>query len=459
MKPTYLLLVAGLLTTIAPNGARADEKDEIQALRAEIHALEQRLDALEQRKPVAAPAVAPAKVGPAKSTADTLQSTARISAGENGLVVASTDGQDVVHVGAQLQLDSREFLGDGGGVLNNSFLLRRARPTIDGTIDKIYSFTFLPEFGGTSPVAIFDVYGGIALSDELQFRLGKFKSPIGLEQLQQDAWTSFSERSLVTNLVPNRDVGLQAGGALAGGWINYQVALLNGVPDAANTSNADFDNDKDLDARVFLTPGNGLGVGIAGNVGREKGASGVASGYKTDGQQTFFKYASTVVADGEDWRLSPQAYWYAGPFNALAEYVVSTVNVRPTATAAKTQLQNTAWQLTAGWVLTGEAATFDGVKPAEPFSWRDGRWGAWQIEARYADLKIDPNAFPLFASPSVNAREASAWGIGINWYLNPIVRINQDFFDTSFSNGVPVSGTQILRQDEKALITRFQIAF
>jgi phosphate-selective porin OprO/OprP len=167
-----------------------------------------------------------------------------------------------------------------------------------------------------------------------------------------------------------------------------------------------------------------------------------------------------VVADGQVWRVSPQAYYYHGPVGALAEYVVSTVNVRPTAGGSKSQLENKAWQAEVGYVITGENATYTGVTPAEPFSWADGTWGAWQVVARYADLKIDSKAFPLFASTATNAKEASAWGAGVNWYLSGTVRISQDFFDTRFTKAGPAAPTtQILQHNEKTLITRVQLAF
>ena len=89
----------------------------------------------------------------------------------------------------------------------------------------------------------------------------------------------------------------------------------------------------------------------------------------------------------------------------------------------------------------------------------NGRRGAWQIVARYSDLKIDRKTFPLFASPSANAGEASSLGVGLNWYLSKTVRTSLDYFQTHFTNPVPASSLQILRQDEQALITRFQLNF
>jgi len=447
-------------------GVRADEADDIRQLRQEIQLLEQKLSALEQ-KDAERDRLATAATAPTPAATPT-PTGAQVSIGSSGLRAASPDGTQFIHLGAVVQFDSRVFFGDGGGVLNNTFILRRARLYFDGNLDPTTSFQFVPDFGGTAAPTIYDANFTVALDPEVQFKFGKFKSPIGLEQLQQDAYTAFAERSLATNLVPNRDLGVQLGGTLFGGTTSYQLALLNGVPDAANSTNQDFDNDKDVDGRVFVqpfaaqkdSPIQGLAAGVAASAGREKGASAVTAGDKTDGQQTFFKYNAAVVGDGEVWRVSPQADYYEGPFGALAEYVVSTVNVRPTAAGAKAQLENKAWDVQAGWVLTGENSTFAGVTPQHPFNWQNGTWGAWQAVVRYADLKIDPKAFPLFASTTTNAQEASSWDGGINWFLSRTVRIDLDYFLTHFElPTAAVSATQILRQDEKALVTRVQLFF
>ena len=88
------------------------------------------------------------------------------------------------------------------------------------------------------------------------------------------------------------------------------------------------------------------------------------NGYVTDGQQQFFAFNATTVADGEHWRVAPQTYYYVGPFSLLGEYTISAQNVRQTvAPFQQALLRNTGWQVAAGWVLTGEDATFTGVTP------------------------------------------------------------------------------------------------
>ncbi|HVW20243.1 MAG TPA: porin [Opitutaceae bacterium] len=473
MKPHHrnrIALAALSLLAIAP-ASRADDAAEIKALQAQIQALQDKVNLLARKQEIAdANSAAAAKALP------------KVSVGETGLGVASPDGGSSLHLGSLVQFDSREFLQDGGGVANNGFFLRRARIIVDGKLNQIYSYQFVPEFGNGSggaatTVSILDANLTIAPTRALQFKFGKYKTPLGLEELQSDSYTFFTERSLVTDLEPNRDVGAQIQGSLENGALSYSLGLFNGTPDALSSSgNSDFDNDKDVVGRLFLTPFinrkdsplQGLGFGVAASEGREKTHSAVTSGYKSDGQQTFFSYGGAVYADGEVWRFSPQAYYYAGPFGFLGEYVASAVNLRPnapsaTASPAKTQLINRAGSIAGSWVLTGEDASYAGVTPAHPFSWANGTWGAWQVAARWEQLKIDPRAFagssPL-ASPATTANEATAVGAGLSWYLNRAVRITTDFYDTRFHvTAANASTPQVLRHDEKAIDSRVQLSF
>ena len=449
------LLLAALATGAIPLRA-ADETDaEIRALREQIRRLDERLRQLEQKQQLKEQETAAAKAAP------------KVSVTDKGFTFASADGANAVSIRGLVQLDSRLFFGDGGGIANNTFVLRRARPIVEGTLGKIYSFQFVSEFGGTGGPSILDANWGVALSKAVQVKFGKFKAPVGLEWLQSDSWTFFDERSLATNLVPNRDLGIQVSGSVRDGVVTYAAGVFNGVADGTTSTNADFDNDKDVIGRLWLqpwkghegSPWRGLAFGAGASLGRNKTSSGLTAGYKTDGQQTFFRYRSGTAADGRIWRWSPQAEYRNGPFGAMGEYVVSAVNVRPAGGGAKTELQNKAWHLAAGYVLTGEDSSYSGVIPRAPFSWEDGTWGAWEIAVRYANLQIDDRAFPLLADPAANANEASAVGLGLNWYLSRTVRTTFDYYRTRFANKAPTSSNPILRQDEQAFITRFQLSF
>jgi phosphate-selective porin OprO/OprP len=421
--------------------------DELSQLRDQIKALEKKLLVLERKQEL---------------------QDERVAITDRGATLSSTDGANAVRLRGLVQLDSRQFFGDGG-ITNNAFVLRRARLVSEGVLAKNYSFQIVSEFGGGSP-AIVDANLGWTVSPALQFKLGRFKSPVGLELLQSDSWTFFNERSIVTNLVPNRDLGVTASGDILGGKLNYTVGILGGVADGASTTNSDFDNEKDVVARFWASPFKddtgsalrGLSFGVSGSYGREKTTAGRTGGYRTDGQQTFFSYLATTITDGPNWRVSPQLDYRNGAFGLQSEYVASTVNVRAAANAKLTELRNQAWQVSVGYVLTGENSSYNGVVPATDFNLAKGTWGAFEVAGRYADLKVDDAAFPLYASPAVSAAGAASVGLGLNWYLSKAVRFTFDYYQTSFDRapGAPATPTNVVvRQDEKSLITRFQVSF
>ena len=306
----------------------------------------------------------------------------------------------------------------------------------------------------------------------------KYKPPVGLEQLQQDQWLFFAERGLPSDLVPQRDVGLQLSGDLFGGIVSYAGGIFNGVVD---NGIADFDtwDSKDGVARIFLQPFKttdldplkGLGFGVAGTIGNQQFTSSSTNlpTYKTTGQLTFFSYRSGVAPNGTEFRGTPQAYYYWGPLGLLGEYVVSEQDVQ--AGAVHDQLRNKAWQAQASFVLTGENATYNGVIPRRPFDPKKGGWGALELVGRYGDLRIDPDAFSTaptaanlrFADPTKSAQEAREWGVGLNWYLNRSVKLVLDYEQTTFNGGAGTATATTYnirdRQTEQVIITRAQISF
>ncbi len=152
--------------------------------------------------------------------------------------------------------------------------------------------------------------------------------------------------------------------------------------------------------------------------------------------------------------LSPQAYYYYGPFTLLGEYVVSNQQVKRGAAAA--ELQNTGWDISGGWVLAGDTASDAGVTPQHPFNLHDGGWGVWPLVARYAELNVGDAAFPMFASPATSASAARAWSLGLNWWLNWNVRIRCSFSRTTFTGG-PTG--PVTKKPEELLFTCIQLAF
>lgn len=437
---------------IAPvDGAAPDGLAELDR---RLRAVEQGLDERDRQQAVAASQPAPA---PKPQPEITL-------AADKGASIRSADGKVQLKLGALVQADHRVFIDDDERPQNDTFLWRRIRPTLEGSWGELVGFRITPEFAGDS-ASIVDAYVDLRFSPAATVRAGKVKGPVGLERLQGGGATALVERGFPTELAPNRDLGVQLQGALAQSRVNYVVGVYNGAPDGRDSPTSNPDGKFELAGRLFFEPWkgtdsalSGLGFGIGASTGDKQGAgNSFLPRYRTQGQATFFSYLGTVVADGEHTRWSPHAYWYAGPVGLLGEYIRSKQEVVDTATAARASLDHSAWSLSGSWVVTGEKASHRGVKPNRPFApGAEGGWGAFELVARYGELDVDDAAFPLFALPSASASEASAWALGLNWYLTGHLKLAASYGHTSFTGGGPGGGD---RQDEKIFFTRAQFAF
>ncbi len=468
-------------TPPAPDNSTAAQAAEIAALKKEVQELAQKVEAL-QGQPTAIQSHSSYQDLDQKvkilerereedqaDAAASVKTQPKISLSANGFSFGSADSNFVATLHGMIQADSRTFfVGHAVNNANDGFLLRRARPIFTGTVFHDFDFNLTPEFGG-SAVQILDAYVNYHFDPAWQLEAGKFKSPVGLEQLQADPYTSFNERSLANDLVPNRDLGAELHGELFGGVLSYAAGIFDGAPDyIGTTANVDADDGKAFAGRFFIQPWKtssvdalkGLGAGLGGSYEYDRnGASGLTTGYTTDGQQKFFTYGGTTAPDGTHWRISPQGYYYYGPFGLLGEYVISDQRVSLTTAGAKpVDLQNTAWEISAGWVLTGEDAGYNGVTPLHPFNLHNGGWGAWQVVARYADLDVDDDAFKDGFAAAGSASEARAWSLGLNWYLNRNIRLNTSFSHTTFSLYHGAS-TSVTKQPEDVLFTRIQLSF
>lgn len=382
-----------------------------------------------------------------------------VSVSDKGAALRSGDGDHEIRIRGLLQGDGR-FFGGGAGA-NDTFLLRTARPTLEGTLGRWIGFRFTPEFAGDS-ASIVDAYADLRFSPAATVRVGKFTSPVGLERLQSSSSLAAVERALASELLPNRDIGVQLQGEAAGGRLSYALGVFNGAVDGRDAATTNPDDEFEYAGRLFLEPLKdsggfwaGLGFGIGASTGEARGAGNLLPRYRTPGQQTFFAYRAGVEGDGRRRRWSPQAWFHRGPFGLQAEYASSRQEVRLDAAAA--EVEATAWQATLSWVLTGEDAGYRGVaRPSRPFAPGRGGWGAWELVARYGRLEVDQAAFPVFADPDASARRAAGWTAGVNWYLNSNLKLVVNYLHTGFEGGA-AGGAD--RADEKAVFTRLQVAF
>jgi phosphate-selective porin OprO and OprP len=270
------------------------------------------------------------------------------------------------------------------------------------------------------------------------------------------------ERSIVTELVPRRDIGVQL--SAGGQKLAWAAGFFNGVIDGGG-GDEDPDGKQDFAARVFSHPFTGddrdgplegLGVGLAASYGSTDGSADVPllPGYRSPGGNVVFSYrtgADGTFADEDRLRVSPQFYWYRGPFGLMGEAARVSQGVRRLGAGfdRAATLDHDAWQLTGNWFLTGETAGY-----------RDpSAEGAIELVARVSGLKSDADSFSAgaasFADPADAVGRADTRAVGVNWYPVAGIKASLSYQLTTFSGGAPGGD----RPDEKVLLARLQLYF
>lgn len=382
-----------------------------------------------------------------------------VAAWAEGFSLRSGDGLWTLRIRGLLQVDGRTFDSDSAAPGDNEWLLRRVRPTFDGTFGDRVSFRLMPDFGG-GRTEVPDAYVDLKLADDGPvLRAGKFKPPVGLERLRSANHLQLIERSIVTELVPRRDIGVQISG---GGKLEWAAGLFNGVVDGGS-GDEDPDGKQDFAARFFHHPFadgdgpfKGLALGIAATHGSTEGTPTIPllNGYRSPGQKTVFNYRTGpdgTFATGERTRLSPQAYWYHGPFGVMGEAVRVSQDVRRLVGGLDRAdtLDHDAWQLTFNWFVSGETAGF-----------RDpNALGGIEVVARVSGLETDEDSFvggaASFSDPAVAVHRADTRAFGVNWYPLVGVKASLSYQQTAFTGGSPTGD----RTDERVLLARLQLYF
>ncbi len=132
-----------------------------------------------------------------------------------------------------------------------------------------------------------------------------------------------------------------------------------------------------------------------------------------------------------------------GPFSLQGEYMRADVDQSDTSSSANFD----GFYVQASYFLTGEhrkystsSGSFSRVKPKENFRFGKGL-GAWEVGARYSQLDLN--------DARVSGGKLKDITVGLNWYLNPNMRIMWDYVRSDL-DGVG---------NANLFLTRFQVDF
>lgn len=378
---------------------------------------------------------------------------------DEGFTLVGED--DTLKIGLWMQNDVRIFFE--GHPSDTQFLVRRARIDLKASLDKMFGARIMGEFegdGGTNTANLKEGWLEYNQFPSFRIKIGQYKEPFGLENLYGDLWTDFLERPIAENFIrPEQDLGLMFFGKLFKKHLEYGIGIFNG----SGTNIAETNDDKDVAARLALTPFasssnkwvNHLTLGGSFTYGKQ-GSTLDGLGPTTPGFTRFLVFANPttgndVTVDDFRTRAGGDLEWFVGPFSLKGEYAFSkTGNVTFGGISRDWTIHGLSTQVT--YLITGENKTNQSsIVPKKPFNPKKGNWGAWEVAGRFEVSYSDQGLIDAgFATGSDDL-----WGAtgGINWFLNRHVQSSVNYIHTHFDDSVANAGND---NQEHLLSFRFQ---
>lgn len=383
-----------------------------------------------------------------------------------------------MHIGTLLQADYRYFNYDRDKDPDkNKFDIRRARLILNGHLLRHFYYFFQYEFQGAGSRRLLDAYVDTRILPYITFRVGQFKEPFSLEQYTRDQNLPFAERSMGFYLTPRRDVGLMAHNATL--WderIYYGIGIFNG--DGVDDSTGGNVDSPEFTGRLVLAPFRNRGMSILEGLhigGSFSYASvdrnNVSIAVETTGLTTLFNVASSakfnIIREAKSrTRYGAELAWSYGPLLLWGEYSnLQFSDVQTSSSQFDINIKDYYGSLL--WMITGEKpeVKMGVIQPIRPLRnlWQGG-WGAVGLAFRYDSFDAGDDVYKYLINKGDSVREATAYTIALNWYLNPYIKLLIDATRTEFDSPLlidrdPLTGETIYSDREDVVTGRFQFLF
>lgn len=345
---------------------------------------------------------------------------------DNGLRFKSTDEKFKLKIGGRIMNDwvwatEDDDIKANVGQQEDGTEFRRARMYMAGSIYENIGYKLQFDFAG-GDADLKDAY--IALTDFPLggLKMGHFKEPFSLEELTSSKYITFMERALPNVLSPGRNTGFMLSDAPAGQRMTWALGLFRSTDGNGEDDTGD-DGGYNITGRVTSLP-------VYENQGRHLLHLGGSYSLRYPDEDDFeyetepeahllddFLETGNLSADRAD-LLGLEAAWVAGPFSLQGEYMYNDVTSRQ---GGLSDVSFDGYYVQASYFLTGEqrkyktsAGAFSRVKPKENFSFAGGP-GAWEAGLRFSEVDM--------SDEDVTAGKLENITAGINWHLNPNMRI------------------------------------
>ncbi len=380
----------------------------------------------------------------------------KVKMDSKGLQVESADKNFKFKLGGRIQTDAT-WNSNGNGYerktgesvdANDGTEVRRGRMRFEGVFWQDWLTRIEADFADDK-VAVKDAFLQYTGFDIVTITAGQQKQNFSRELQESSNDMMFTERSLMNILaapVVDRAIGLNFE-SVGENW----VAKAGAYGDSISANADQLDEGWGINSRLIYNPilekTKLIHLGVAGNYRTPDGNQNVAKGrnlklaYETTNMSGLDLIDKTVADVDNIGMLGLEAAGMWGPYSIGGEYTQMWVdrNTPFGVTPGNTDLSLNGWYVDAGWTLTGESRTykqgnFQYLKPAKPFSLKNGGWGAVETAIRYSGADLNDGSFK-----GGNIQNLT---LAVNWYLNSNVRLMADWTRVMSLDDSPISTTE-----------------
>ncbi len=402
---------------------------------------------------------------------------------KSGFGFDSDDGELQFKLRGEVQVDSRIYQQGNQDPVNSGFYVPRTRFYFAGRVTKPIDYQLSLQ-RGYSGVDLLNAYLNFNYDPRFQVRFGRFKAPYLYEYYKLNNWQLLApERSLYSlNFGLNRMIGLMGWGELLQNRMEYAVGIFDGP----RNSYQDFNGAKDVIAFLNFKPFENtdsflqnLNFGGSADFGDQNNplrpvdlrtsanastADITSSNPVNNAAVPFLQFNPAAREKGARalWDLH-LAYYYKG-FSFLASWNSGFESFTlPGSGSRPIRLPIGGYYVQAGYILTGETLTERTViNPLHPFDLRPGKFGlgAFEITSRFSQLSLGQQVFTQgLSDPNLWTNTASMVDVGLNWYLNQLVKVYFDWEHAMFGNPVYFRPGPGLQKTSDLFWIRCQIYF
>ncbi|MDI9431138.1 MAG: porin [Planctomycetota bacterium] len=429
----YGTLMGILLLTVAgwPVACGADElgelKQQLEDQKTRSAELEDRINQLEARQKLKERSMSE-EIAALKDSQGEKSPTNLQAYWKDGLRFKTADDLFQLRIGGRMMFDwlwigEDDDIKAGIGEQEDGVGFRRVRFYMGGSIYENVDYMLQLDFAGGG-TALKDAYIGLTDFPLGKLRMGQFKEPFSLEELTSSNYMTFVERAVPNAFAPSRSVG----------FMLHDVALDSRMTWAAGLFRDTDDTGFDMDDGGYNLTGRITGLPWYKDEGESLLHLGVAYSHRNPDETVRYRarpeapmidrFVDTGTTDADRATLlGLEAAWVAGPVSLQTEYMRADAD-----RTGGSDVDFSAYYAQASYFLTGErrpystsSGTFGLVKPKTNFRFGGGP-GAWELKARYSSIDLNDK--------DLRGGELDNFSAGVNWYLNPNMRIMWDYIRT-----------------------------